>query len=589
MAKAVKFRGQLRQSAGSLATLLLTMVILLTAMAGTAGAALDEGPPNAGANPSISADGRYVAFGSRADDLSAEDNDSVVNIFVRDLQTNTVTLVSRSSGTAGVPADLWSESPSISADGRYVAFMSVAHNVSGEDNNLGNIFVRDLQSDTTTFVSRANGISGAAANGGSEAPTISADGRYVAFQSLAVNLGGGVATKSDVFVRDLQTNTTTLISRTSGASGAAADGHSRTPSISADGRYVAFDSDADNLSAEDNDSATDAIDIFVRDLQTNTTTLVSRASGVSGAAADRVQYYPPEPPSISADGRFVAFFSQADNLSAEDLDFVGVACFPGPYGTWCVDVRVADIFVRDLQAYTTTFASRASGAAGAAADYGGDLSAVSSGLVSHEASISADGRFVAFSSEADNLSAGDNDDVRDVFVRDLQTNSTTFVSRASGVAGQPFHDDSGEPSISADGRLVAFSSRRCGTGEIEGIDIYVRDLQSQTTTWVGRDPLTGVCPTAPPSDATPPKTKITKHPKNKVVAKVARVKVRYAFKSSESGSRFKCKRDKKAWKACTSPKRYRVKPAKHKFQVRATDAAGNTDPSPAKDKFKVVG
>jgi Tol biopolymer transport system component len=458
--------------------------------------------------PSISADGRYVAFASRSDDLSPADDDSVVNagvggvdIFVRDLQTNTITLVSRASGASGAAADTWSVSPSISADGRHVAFHSPANNLSDEDDDsIGNVYLRDLQTDTTTFVSRASGAAGVAGNSNSDDPSVSADGRFVAFASFAWNLSPEDAFRwggTDIFVRDLQNNTTTVASRAGGASGALGDGWSEKPSISADGRYVVFASEADNLSSEDDDSV---IDIFVRDLETNTTTLVSRASGVAGAPANRSMEAPySDAPSISADGRFVAFSSTADNLSAEDVDFVRVVCISGKYG-YCYDLRVGDIFVRDLQTNTTTLVSRASGASGAPADDGG--ASAFDGVLAREPAMSADGRYVAFSSAADNLSAEDDDEVRDIYVRDLQTNTTTLVSRASGATGEPFADESTQPSISADGRFVAFGSRRCREGETKGTDVYVRDLQAKTTTWVGQDPNPGVCPTADPLPST---------------------------------------------------------------------------------------
>ena len=539
-----------------------------------------EGPPEAGL--SISADGRYVAFASRADDVSAEDNDSVVNIFVRDLQANTTTLVSRASGASGAAADLWSVTPSISADGRYVAFESVAHNLSPVDHDLANIFVRDLQTNTTTLVSRASGVSGAAADGGSVAPSISADGDRVAFQSLAFNLGPDVATV-DVFVRDLPASTTTLASRATGSPGLPADSYSEAPSLSADGRFVAFESDARNLGPDAVGGA------FVRDLDSETTTLVSRASGALGAPAAPLG--PGFEPSIAGDGDLVAFSSQADNLSPADNDLVGTFCFSIPHGTQCENVHVADVFVRDLQMSSTAFASRASGAAGAAADFGGDLGAAYAEPVSHEPSVSADGRFVAFSSAADNLSAEDDDDVRDIYVRDLQANATTFVSRASGPAGEAFHDDSAQPSISADGHFVAFGSRRCLEGETKGTAIYVRDLQSETTTRVGLDPNTDVCPLAspPPGDYdAPPETRITKRPKNKLLTGTAKAKVKFVFEATEVDSTFECRRDDRAWKDCTSPRRYKDRPGKHRFRVRASDLTGNTDASPAKDKFKVV-
>ncbi len=163
-------------------------------------------------------------------------------------------------------------------------------------------------------MSRASGPGGAGAAAASSVPAISADGRHVAFQSDADNLSAedadGVA---DVFVRNLRASTTTLVSRAGGAGGAGAAAASSAPAISDDGRHVAFHSDADNLSPEDADGVAD---IFVRDLRAGTTTLVSRAAGAGGAGGGDDSYGP----TISADGRYVAFVSDADNLSAEDLN-----------------------------------------------------------------------------------------------------------------------------------------------------------------------------------------------------------------------------------------------------------------------------
>ena len=281
---------------------------------------------------SISADGRYVAFDSGADNLSTEDNNAVQNVFVRDLQTNVTTLASRATGTGGGSAggDGSSDYPSISADGRYVAFESAAANLSTEDNNVENIFVRDLQTNTTILVSRQTATAGGAGAGSSSYyPAISADGHRVAYTSDADNLSTeDNDAVTNLFVRDLQANTTTLVSRQSeAAGGAGGDGNSAyyIPALSADGRYIAFNSDADNLSPDDRNDFTNT---FVRDTQDRTTTLVSRqtpADGGAGADGDS-RYYP----SISADGRYVSFESKADNLSSVDT--------PG----------VDDIFVRDV-------------------------------------------------------------------------------------------------------------------------------------------------------------------------------------------------------------------------------------------------
>ena len=366
-------------------------------------------------DPSISGDGRFVAFSSEADNLSSEDNDAFRNVFVRDLRTQTTVLVSRAKGVAG---DGTSREASISADGRFVAFASEADNLSGEDaDGTLDIFVRDLQAQTTDLVSRSP--MGGGADGDSDSPAVSADGRFVAFNSQAENLSAEDEDGTlDVFVRDRQTGTTLYASRASGAAGAQGNGPSVFPSISSDGRYVAFQSLASSLSGDDIDGL---YDVFVRDLVTNTTVLASRAG--NGAAADGDSWQP----SISADGRSVAFTSEANNLTAGDDD-----------DYW-------NIFVRDLQHGAVTYVSGAGGAAG-------DLGSMTP-------SISADGRFVAFVSYARNLSAEDDNAFADVFVHDLHANATTFVSRGAGATGAPGNDHSSAPAISGDGRFVAFSSQ----------------------------------------------------------------------------------------------------------------------------------
>jgi Tol biopolymer transport system component len=374
--------------------------------------------------PAISADGRLVAFASTADNLSGEDDNAFFNVFARDLQAGITTLVSRATGPAGAAGDDFSDLVAISADGRRVAFRSRADNLSGDDDNaVDNVFVRDLQANTTTLVSRATGPAGAGGNGDSSEPELSADGRFVAFASTADNLSAEDDNAvTNVFVRDLQANTTTLVSRTDGPAGAGGDGNSVDPAISADGRQVAFTTLADNLSAEDDNAFSS---VLVRDLQAGTTTLASRATGPAGAAADDFA----GGTTISADGRLVAFSSEADNLSAEDDN--------GP----------DNVFVRDLQANTTTLVSRATGPAGAGGDAG-----------SFGQAISAGGRHVAFSSGADNLSGEDDNAVSNVFVRDLQGNTTTLVSRAGGPGGAGGQANSFGATVSAEGRFVAFSS-----------------------------------------------------------------------------------------------------------------------------------
>jgi Tol biopolymer transport system component len=347
-------------------------------------------------NPAISPAGRFVVFESGGDNLSPDDDNSVKNIFLRDTATGATTLVSRASD--GTPANGDSSNPSISVNGAFIAFESVADNLSTDDNDaVSNVYVRDMQAGTVALVSRGNAPTNLAADGDSHAPSIDRDGTRVAFLSDADNL----STKDDnsftnIFVRDLRFGSTTLASRATDGflQTVPALGNSSEPVLSADGRYVAFGSDADNLSTEDDDSL---VNVFERDIQGSRTTLVSRATGPAGAAANASS----SSPTISGDGRFVGFVSAASNLATGD-------------------VATYDVFVRDLTvdssvpaspvcACGTTLVSRASGEGGAPGT-GSSLGPA----------LSRDGRYIAFASEADNLSDRDDDTVWNVFERRLR-------------------------------------------------------------------------------------------------------------------------------------------------------------------------
>jgi len=360
-------------------------------------------------SPSISADGRFVAFDSDASNLVPGDTNSNRDIFVRDTLTNTTTRVSFDS--AGNQANSNSFGASISADGRFVAFESLASNiVPGDTNSNRDIFVRDRLTNTTTRVSLDS--AGNQANDASDRVSISADGRFVAFTSDASNLvPGDTNGDPDIFVRDRLTNTTTRVSVNSAGNQGNVRSLFNAPSISADGRFVAFESRASNIVPGDTN---DGLDIFVRDTLTNTTTRVSLDSaGNQGNSSS-------ESPSISADGRFVAFTSRASNIVPGDTNSRG------------------DIFVRDRLTNTTTRVSV-------------DSAGNQRNIDSYSPSISADGRFVAFESGASNIDLGTDSDI---FVRDTLTNTTTNVSVDS--AGNRGEGES--PSISADGRFVAFES-----------------------------------------------------------------------------------------------------------------------------------
>jgi Tol biopolymer transport system component len=257
--------------------------------------------------PSISADGRYVAFWSFSNNLVPGDTNQLRDVFVHDRQTGETSRVSVASDAE--EGDSWSMSPSISADGRYVAFTSDATNlVPGDTNDGEDVFVHDRQTGQTVRISVAS--DGRQGHLGYDQPSISADGRYVAFDSFATDLvPGDTNSKCDVFVHDRQTGEKVRISVASdGGQGNLSAGQ---PSISADGRYVAFQSRASNLVPGDTNSKND---VFLHDRQTGETVRVSVAS--DGTEGNRDS----DEPSISDDGRYVAFVSSASNLVPDDTN-----------------------------------------------------------------------------------------------------------------------------------------------------------------------------------------------------------------------------------------------------------------------------
>ncbi len=382
--------------------LISVTLVLLTALWGrSAGAQTTErvsvasgGTEGNGASlgSALSADGRFVAFDSAATDLVAGDTNGVSDVFAHDRQTGTTERVSVASGGAQGNGSSgligFAFPPALSADGRFIAFVSFATNlVAGDTNGATDVFVHDRLTGTTERVSVASG--GTQSNAGSLGSALSADGRFVAFQSDGTNLvPGDTNGATDVFVHDRVTGAT---ERVSVASGGGTQGNRNSggffafPALSADGRLVAFESDATNLVATDTNGATD---VFVHDRLTGTTERVSVASGGSqgnGFSAG---------PVLSGDGRFVAFVSFATNLVAGDTN------------------GATDVFVHDRQTGTTERVSVASGGT-----QGNDSSA---GPV-----LSADGGLVAFHSTATNLVAGDANGAYDVFVRDRAVSTTT--------------------------------------------------------------------------------------------------------------------------------------------------------------------
>ncbi|HEX2699340.1 MAG TPA: hypothetical protein VHM89_03950 [Acidimicrobiales bacterium] len=230
---------------------------------------------------------------------------------------NTTTLVSRAAGANGAKGNAGGTPAAISADGRRVAFLSVSTNLDPADTDtVQDVYVRDLVANTITLATRANGITGAKANDISflDVRALSGDGTRVAFATFATNLHGtDVDATSDVYVRDLVANTTTLVTRATGPTGAKALGATYSAAISADGRRVGFTTAAANLDPADHDGFRD---VYVRDLVAETTVLASRATGEAGAkGADDTN----GAPSLNGDGRYVSFPTFA-RLDVADQD-----------------------------------------------------------------------------------------------------------------------------------------------------------------------------------------------------------------------------------------------------------------------------
>jgi Tol biopolymer transport system component len=371
--------------------------------------------------PALSANGRYVAFWSFASNLVPGDTNGTSDVFVHDRSTGVTERVSVTSkgrqavgGDAGGVLDTNFGRPVITPDGRYVAWASSATNLGkGDRNNAVDIFLRDRSAGTTERVTV--GMRKAEPNGESSHPAISPDGRFVAFQSFADNLvPSDTNFTSDVFRIDRQTGAVIRVSLTS--AGQQADNASGAPSITANGQLVAFQSSSVLLPGEPEDSADD---VYVRDVPAATTegisTFGSQVLGHSGAAT------------ITPDGRFVAFNSSDDGLVPGDTN------------------NSYDIFVHDR---TTHAVERVS--LNNVGEQGNDWSL--------SPSISGDGRFVAFQSFADNLVTGDGNFDFDVFLRDHTAGTTVRSSVRTGGTEGGLSLASFNPSLSANGKVVAFES-----------------------------------------------------------------------------------------------------------------------------------
>jgi Tol biopolymer transport system component len=393
---------------------------------------------------------RYVAFTSDADGLSAEDDDRFQNVFVRDRLTGRTILASRAGGAAGVGANSPAGEPSISPDGRFVAFTSAATNltpdsVSGQETH---VFVRDIIANTTVLVDRASGSNGAVADDGSSAPSVTTDAAQpvVAFVSGATNLGVNPGGFLQVYVRRASNQTTVLASAADATAATPGNQSSTQPSLSGDGTRVAFVSAATNLTAFMDDNVSN--DVFVREPGANDTKFVTQASDIGDADSFS--------PSANEDGTKVAFASEATNFSNAD------------------GASTQDVFVWDdtlPEASDLILVSRASTTTGAAADQDAG-----------EPSISATGGLVAFSSAATNLDPDDTNGLPDIFLRGgaLGVSPTTGrVSETAPPARAALDGGSLSPSLALDGDLVAYTTVADNIGATDDDDfaqVYAQPL-----------------------------------------------------------------------------------------------------------------
>lgn len=358
----------------------------------------------------ISGDGRFVVFDTFATNLPG----GMGGLYLKDRQTGAITLISVDGGDA-----------SISHDGRFVAYESFATNeVSGDTNGVNDVFLYDRQSGVKTLVSvDSSEVQG---NGNSTSPAISSDGRFISFESDATNLvSNDTNSFADIFVRDTQVGTTERISLTS--DGAQANAISFDSNISADGSIVAFSSNATNLNGNDTNNRTD---VFARTRSNGQTILVSvNSSGI-------IATFGASDISISANGRYVSFSSESENLMNQ----------PG--------LGFEHVFVRDLQLGTTTLASTYSDGSQIIGD-------------SFRSFLSSDGRYVAFESDE----RGDGLPWIDVMIKDLQTGATI-------IAPNGFSNSAYEPSLSADGRYLAYwTDATLVAGDTNGTnDIFVYEV-----------------------------------------------------------------------------------------------------------------
>lgn len=481
-----------------------------------AGAPDTAGNGAAAATAALAA-GRYVAFESSATDLVAGYSGGGGQIYLWNRDAPTLRLVSHVPGSATAGGAGQSLAPRVSAEGRYVVFTSGAPDLiaGGSDGNaLDDVFLWDRLSGDLRLVSRAAGAPATAANGESFASAISADGRYVVFDSTATDLVGAGSDSNaseDVFQWDRATGAVTLVSHVGGGATQTGDGKSRFAVASADGGHVAFVSEATDLIAGAADT-NGAPDIFLWSRDSGAVTLVSHAAGAPTTTGDGGC----GKPSISADGRFVAFVAEATDLIPGGSDTNGesdaflwgresglvrlVSHVPGSPTTAASGISLP-VQVSDDGRWVILFSGAADLVAGVDANgaddaflWDGDDGSVR--LISHAAAsgttagnggsrpvaLGPEARFVALTSGATDLVTGatDANAANDAFLWERASGSLVLVSRTPAPAATAGNDSSAATAVGGDGRAVVVASLAtdlvAGTDLNSGRDLFWRDL-----------------------------------------------------------------------------------------------------------------
>jgi flagellin-like hook-associated protein FlgL len=392
-------------------------------------------------DPSVSDDGRFIAYGSAATNIISGDVNARNDVFVLDRVTGVTELISQS--TAGVKGNQNAFNPKLSADGRFVVFNSISDNlVAGDLNGCHDIFIRDRVLGTTTKIT--------AGDNNSIYANISADGGTIVFESGATNLVvGDTNGSSDIFRYDVATGNTKRISVSD--TGVEGIGSSTKTSVSEDGRFITYISLAGTLVAGDTNLSTD---VFIYDSSLQTTTLVGKSTaGILGNAGSRIDGSSGVLNPISRDGRYITFNSSSTNLVTGDSN------------------TVDDVFLRDtLLGTTIRISTHTDGTEGNGA--------------SNSASISPDGKYILYLSSASNLVSGDTNAGEDYFLYNRENGTTSRISVNSAGAQS---DDNQLPTFntwggvfSADGRSIIFQSDATNlvSGDTNGFaDIFLYSLE----------------------------------------------------------------------------------------------------------------